>query len=276
MVNHVGVHLRALPPAYKAAVKAHGGDPWGFPEIIWFSGGSHHLDGRTILSVSSPGVPITGAGEEGRKLARELNIYLGGLATSTEARFSGKLGFFSVLPDGQDLEGTCAEIDFLFAEQKLCNGVGMYTTYGDKLPGHESFKHICSFGDFLSQPIVDYPLATTRAAVDLVVTDTVRSCPDVGIILSHAGGTLHFIERRAIGALTFSPIVAKAGVTPGEAVADFARLYVDTALSASAAQLNGLTEFIASLDGDVSHILFGSDFPYAPPRNIQATLRELQ
>lgn len=35
MSNHIDVHFHALPPAYKAAVKAHGGDPSGFPEPDW-------------------------------------------------------------------------------------------------------------------------------------------------------------------------------------------------------------------------------------------------
>ncbi|KAK7734174.1 hypothetical protein SLS63_004459 [Diaporthe eres] len=280
--------------SYKAAVKAHGGDPSGFPEPDWSPEAaitSMEAVGASlgILSVSSPGVPVTGAGEEGRRLARELNTYLGGLATAAEAPLAGKFGFFG------DVEGTCAEIDFLFAEQKLCSGVGAYTTYGDKLPGHESFKPIWLklqaygalvflhptssdfqprfIGGFLPQPIVDYPLATTRAAVDLVFTGTLRSCPDVDIILSHAGGTLPFIGTRAMSALAFPPIAAQAGVTEKEAVADFARFYYDTALSTSAAQLSGLVEFIGSVGGDMSHILFGSDFPYAPPRMIKAVLQ---
>lgn len=128
-------------------------------------------------------------------------------------------------------------------------------------------------GDFLPQPVVDYPLATTRAAVDLVFTGTMRSCPDVDIILSHAGGTLPFIGQRAIGALAFPPIAAQAGVAEKEAIADFARFYYDTALSTSAAQLSGLLEFVNSVGGDMSHILFGSDFPYAPPRIIKAVLQ---
>lgn len=35
MADHIDVHFHALPPAYKAAVKAHGGDPSGFPEPDW-------------------------------------------------------------------------------------------------------------------------------------------------------------------------------------------------------------------------------------------------
>lgn len=35
MAAHIDVHFHALPPAYKAAVSAHGGDPSGFPEPEW-------------------------------------------------------------------------------------------------------------------------------------------------------------------------------------------------------------------------------------------------
>lgn len=237
-------------------------------------------------------MPITGAGEEGRKLARELNVYLGDLSTSAEAPFAGKFGFFGVLPDWQDVDGTCAEIDFLYSEQRICSGVCVFTSYGDKFPGDEAFRPIWRklqgykalvflhptsvdfsprpIGGFLPQPVVDYPLATTRAAVDLVMTGTVRSFPDVDIILSHAGGTLPFIGGRAIGFLSVSNIATGVGVTYEEAVEDFARFYYDTALSTTAAQLNGLLDFI----GDTSHVLFGSDFPYAPAPNIMAVKKK--
>lgn len=35
MAGHIDVHFHALPPAYKAALSAHGGDPSGFPEPDW-------------------------------------------------------------------------------------------------------------------------------------------------------------------------------------------------------------------------------------------------
>lgn len=235
-----------------------------------------------ILSVSAPGVPITGTGEEGRKLARELNIYLGDLSSAPDGPFAKKFGFFGVLPDFQDVEGTVAEIDFLFTEQKLSNGVSIFTNYGGKLPGHPSFAPIWAalqrhkalvhmhptiveiaprfIGGFLPQPIVDFPQDTTRAAVDLVFTGTVRACPDVDIVLSHAGGTLPYIAARALGVLDFPPIAARAGVTAEQGVEDIARFYYDIALSPSPEQLHALLDFVK----DKSHILYGSDFPYAP------------
>ncbi|KAF3767078.1 hypothetical protein M406DRAFT_355461 [Cryphonectria parasitica EP155] len=291
MAGHIDVHFHALPPAYKAAVAAHGGDPSGFPEPDWSPEAalkSMEAVGSSfgIFSVSSPGVPITGAGEEGRKLSRELNTYLGDLSSKSEGPFAGKFSFFGVLPNWEDVEGTVAEIDFLFGEQKLCAGVGMYSNYGGKLPGHPTFKPIWEklqthkalvhlhptnveitprfIGGFLPQPIVDYPQDTTRAAVDLIVTGTVRACPDVDIILSHAGGTLPFIGARALGSLSIPPIAVQAGVTYEQGLEDAARFYYDIAVSTSPSQLNALLDFLP----DKSHILFGSDFPYAPMPSI--------
>lgn len=234
------------------------------------------------MSITAPGVPITGTGEEGRKLARELNIYLGELSSDTESSTAGKFGFFGALPDFNDVEGTIAEIDFLFTEQKLAAGVGIYTNYRGKLPGHPDFQPIWAklqehkalvhlhptdselkpgfIAGFLPQPIIDFPQNTTRAAVDLVLTGTVRACPDVDIILSHAGGTLPFLGARALGSLSIPPIAARAGVTAEQGMEDMARFYWDIALSTSPAQLDGLLHFVK----DKSRILFGSDFPYAP------------
>jgi predicted TIM-barrel fold metal-dependent hydrolase len=119
----------------------------------------------------------------------------------------------------------------------------------------------------LPQPIIDYPIATTRTAVDLVMTRTLHRFPDVDIILSHAGGTIPFIAERAIGSLAVPEIAKIMGYDMVKAKRDFARFYYDIALSTSDAQLHGLLDFV-----DSSHILFGSDFPYAPQFAINALL----
>jgi 6-methylsalicylate decarboxylase len=241
-----------------------------------------------ILSLSTPGVPIVGTGEKGRSLSRTLNEFFGNKTTGE--KFGSRLGFFGVLPDWQDVNGSISEIDFLYKQQKLCNGVTVYTSYGNRLLGDPLFAPIWAklqehraliflhpgvlavepkfIASGLPQPVVDYPLATTRAAVDLVMTGTFRRCPDVDIILSHAGGTLPFVGQRAIGSLALPEVAATVGgYKLTDAKADFARFYYDIALSMSSAQLNGLLDFT-----DSSHILFGSDFPYAPQIAINTLL----
>lgn len=233
-------------------------------------------------------MPIAGTGETARALARSINDFLGN-STTNATTSSSRLGFFGALPDWRDVNGTLDELDYLFQEQRLANGITAYTSYGDKLPGDPLFAPIWEriqrykalvflhpgvldvkpwfIASSLPQPIVDYPLATTRAAVDLVMTQTMRRSPDVDIILSHAGGVTPFIAERAIGSLVLPEIADAVGYNPVQARRDFGRFYYDTALSTSAAQLHGLLDFT-----DPSHILFGSDFPYAPPVAINSLL----
>lgn len=189
------------------------------------------------------------------------------------------------------MNGTIAEIDWLYTQQKLYNGVTVYTTYGNKLLGNPMFAPIWIrlqqykalvfihpgvmdvYPEFIAgrlpQPIIDYPLATTRTAVDLVMTGTFRRCPDVDSILSHAGGTIPFIGNRAIKSLAIPGVADKVGYSLTKAKADFKRFYYDIALSTSKGQLEGLLDFT-----DSSHILFGSDFPYVPQAAIGVLVAE--
>ncbi|KAJ3542304.1 hypothetical protein NM208_g3401 [Fusarium decemcellulare] len=294
LCQRVDTHFHALPPAYLEALSAAGGDPSGYPTPEW------SLDAAIksmnsietslgILSVSSPGVSIAGTGEAARKLARTLNENLGTYASKN--KYKGRIGFFGSLPDFQDVNGTLAELEYLYEKQKLCNGVIVFTSYGGKLLGHSDFSPIWAklqeyqalvflhpsvldvephlIGPAIPQPIVDYPLATTRAATDLVMTGTFRACPDVDIILSHAGGAVPYVGSRAINALGIPSVAEMAKVNLAQAKKDFSRFYYDIALSTSAAQLDGLLDFASS-----EKILFGSDFPYAPQYGIDAVLLE--
>lgn len=62
--------------------------------------------------MSSPGAPIAGTGEAGRNLTRLLNENLAEYAT--QSQYAGRIGFFGVLADWQDVNGTMAELDFLY------------------------------------------------------------------------------------------------------------------------------------------------------------------
>jgi 6-methylsalicylate decarboxylase len=80
--------------------------------------------------------------------------------------------------------------------------------------------------------------------------------PRARIILAHAGGFVPFASHRfAELARIFRPDAAK----PADILASFQRFYFDTALSSSPAALPSLKAFAEN-----GHILFGTDFPFAP------------
>lgn len=214
------------------------------------------------------------------------------MSATTTGNYANRFGFFGTLPDFQDINGTLAELDYLFSYQKRAVGVVVYTTYGGKLPGDSSFSIIWErlnqfkaliflhpsvlyvtpqfLANGLPQPIVDYPLATTRAAVDLVLSGTFSASQDVDVILSHAGGTLPYLAERAYGSLVLPAAAKSSKVGSGEALLQFKRFYHDTALSTSAPQLDGLLDFAGS-----NHIIFGSDSPYAPDSAINVIVKGL-
>jgi predicted TIM-barrel fold metal-dependent hydrolase len=239
---------------------------------------------RGIVSISTPGAPIAGTGQAARDLCRELNLYLGNLT----AQNPNLLDFFATLPDWRDVNGTLAEIDWIYTEQKSSVGVILYTGYGDNLPGDslfqpiwdklESYKALTFLhpgtmdvkpflinGNF-PQPFVDYPQQTTRAAVDLVISGTRTRTPNVDMILAHAGGTLPYISQRILGAVQFE---GYSNVSATEAASQFSRFYYDFALSATATQLNALLAQTSP-----NHILLGSDYPYTPAAGVVANQAE--
>ncbi|PQE03668.1 amidohydrolase family protein [Rutstroemia sp. NJR-2017a BBW] len=82
----------------------------------------------------------------------------------------------------------------------------------------------------LAQPIIDYPHQTTRTAVDLIVSETIRTHQNVKIILSHAGGTLPWLAHRPASLVSFSKEIDK---SLEEFLADAKSFYFDLALSGS-------------------------------------------
>lgn len=71
---------------------------------------------KGILSVTSPGPAVAGAGAEGRKLARACNDELYGLL-KTGGR--NMFAMYGSLPDWTDTEGTLAEIDYALYTLKV-------------------------------------------------------------------------------------------------------------------------------------------------------------
>lgn len=86
----------------------------------------------------------------------------------------------------------------------------LYTLRGVPCSSRYAFFHDClaknkciripeRIASFVPQGIVDFPQQTTRTAVDLVFTGTLRAHPNVKPILSHSGGTLPYLSDRICG-----------------------------------------------------------------------------
>jgi len=250
-----------------------------------------------ILSATAPGACILPTREGRAQLARQLNEYTAALRDSEPTRF----GFFVSLPNILDTEDALAEIayglDVLHAD-----GVVLFTRYTNSNDnnssaylGHRDIEPIWTelnkrhavvfihpthpadttpINPRLPQPLVDYPHETTRSALDMITAGTPLKYPGCKIILSHAGGTLPYLISRVTTPLRHAPDVLashKVGTTHEKAVAAFRALYFDLALSAAPHVLDLLFKIV-----DPGHVLFGSDFPYAPVTAYPAFAEELE
>jgi predicted TIM-barrel fold metal-dependent hydrolase len=230
---------------------------------------AHEIE-RAILSISTPGVhPLAGKRDDGaaRGMARELNEFAARVASDNPGRF----GFFATLTL-PDVDGALEEaryaLDVLAADGVvlLANSLGEYLG----APGHEPlfaelnrrravvFVHPSTLPgpavDGVPAFAADFLLDTTRAAYRLVRNGFVRRHPALKIILAHAGGFLPYASHRLMAAL-----LAEGGRSPADLLDDLRAFYFDTALSGSPAALPSLLAFAKP-----GHVLFGSDWPYAP------------
>lgn len=271
MTGRIDVHQHLLPPRYRHALETSERTAGGWPMPAWDAGAATAMMDDTgivtgVLSISAPGVHF-GDDTAARELAREINDFQAELVKDSPDRF----GHFAVLPL-PDFDGSVAEavraLDELHADGVvlLSNAHGHYL--GD--PAYEPlWTELDSRGAVvfvhpaeppiprlagLPSPLLDFPFDTTRTSLDLVAHSVFDRHPRLRVILSHAGGFLPFAAHRFIGASMFNP-----GTTPEGIMAGLRRFYFDTALSASPTALPSLLAF-----AEPGHILYGSDFPFAP------------
>jgi len=271
--HRIDVHQHVVPPFWAHALPTHGGDPsgtvipqWSPDSAIDFMDSQQVATG--ILSLTAPSV-IGWDKSERRRMARRVNEYTADLVTKRPDRF----GNFATLPL-PDAEGALWELEHAL-DTLRADGVILLANYAGKYLGEAAFEPIWSelhrrhavvfvhpgqpplpTAAGVPGPLVDYPFDTTRAAVQLVLNGIVDRYPGARIILAHAGGFLPYASHRfAELARVFRPAAAK----PAEILAAFQRFYFDTALSSGPAALPSLKAFAGS-----GHMVFGSDFPYAP------------
>ena len=289
MTGHrIDVHHHILPPEYVAVV----GDARIGPLIVagrtptWSAELSIEAMERNgiataITSISAPGLWF-GDRQSTRNLCRHCNEF----AATIGRDHPGRFGMFASLPL-PDVEDSLKEIEYAL-DTLGAEGIGLLTSYGNQYPGDPAFAPV--FDELnrrgavvyfhptaaacsqclpeIPAATLEFPFDTTRAIVSLLYSGTFARCPNIRFIFSHAGGTVPFLAER-IARLAARPEFKQH--IPNGAIPELKRLFYDTALSANAFTFAALLKLVAA-----EHVLFGSDYPFAPEATMTATVKGLQ
>jgi len=281
--RRIDVHHHLVPPDYAKLLHDKGIQPGGIPLPEWsaaIAGKVLRANGveTAILSVSTPGVWF-GDVPEARRWARRVNEHAAAIMESDPRQW----GFFATLTlpdvDGAIAEATYA-LDTLRADGivLLANNAGTYLgdPVFDRLLAFLHERRVVVFvhpGELPADPVpgiptftADFLLDTTRTAISLVLSGAMERYDGIRFILAHAGGFVPYISHRILlTMLKDEPKWKLAGLAMDRkrAVAKrmevFRRFYYDTALSSTSATFPSLLAV-----ADPAHVLYGSDFPFAP------------
>ncbi|MCJ1397124.1 hypothetical protein MMC11_000316 [Xylographa trunciseda] len=281
----IDTHHHILPRQYLKLLEDAIGAPKGLKAPEWSPELSLQLMDRlgiraAILSLSAPALSFIHDRAQERTLARSTNTYAASLHTAHPTRF----GFFATLPSpAADIAATLAELAHAF-DDLHADGVALLTSYAGHYLGDAGFRplwaeldrraavvlvhpHLDAVNEgavqdpLLPRPIIDYPHETTRAAVHLLVSNTVRDHPRVKIILSHGGGTLPLLAPRVAQSML-------GGKDPAEFMREARGFWLDVAVSAC----DEATVETVSRFADTGHVLYGSDFPFVNKASVAKQL----
>ncbi|MGV4925762.1 amidohydrolase [Streptomyces sp. BHT-5-2] len=269
----IDVHQHIVPPVWADALAAHGLDSGGWPIPAWSPDSAIAMMDRQgiatgVLSVTAPGVHLAGDAEA-RTLARAVNEYTAEVVKDRPDRF----GHFAGIPL-PDVDAALAEavhaLDTLDAD-----GVVLMSNAHGRYLGDPSYEPLWDELDRRAAvvfvhpaqpplpllpgtpaPLADFVFDTTRSALDLVLKGVLRRHPSLRVILSHGGGFLPYAAYRFSG---LAPLAVDPDRDADDVLRDLKRFYFDTALSASPSSLPALLAF-----AEPGHVLYGSDWPFAP------------
>jgi predicted TIM-barrel fold metal-dependent hydrolase len=255
--------------------------------------------GKAIISspVSFGDDPVTFR-SDAISAVREINNYGAKLVTD----YRGRFGFFAVLPL-PDIDSSLREIEYAFDTLKA-DGVGILTSYGNHWLGDKAFQPV--FDELNRRNAIVYSHPTDAPCCHNLIpdtgpqtvewnTDTSRAIwsmindganavaagvlgvnasqvsmatryRNIRFIWSHAGGSLVGLIGRFIG-LSATADNLRRTPEPNSRLYHLRRFYYDTAGSANPIQMQALKALVGS-----SQIVFGSDFPFVPIKDVAESL----
>jgi 6-methylsalicylate decarboxylase len=258
--------IAAAAPGFKARLAA-----WTPQEALDIM--DHNGIATAVTSISAPGIWF-GNAEQTRRIARECNEFAAQMARDHKGRF----GLFAVLPI-PDIDGCMKEIEFIFDVLKA-DGIGLVTSFGTRWPGDPTFTPIfdelnrrravvyfhptvpdCCTGLIpgINPGMVEFPFDTVRAIISLLFSGTFSRCGNIRWIFSHAGGVLTSLAPRIAMQAARRPDLAP--LVPRGAMHEFGKLYYDIVSAAHPLPFNAIREIAG-----ISHLLYGSDYPFWEPK----------
>ncbi|MFF3941500.1 amidohydrolase family protein [Streptomyces phaeofaciens] len=271
--RRIDVHQHLVPPLYRDALTRKGITEAGGRALPDWSPGAalEPMDllgtETAILSVSTPGTTFLTDPAEAAGLARHLNDFSAAVAAEHPTRF----GWFATLPM-PDVHPSAEEAERCLTSLGA-DGVTLLANHRGAYLGAEGedalWRVLDDHGavvlvhpaELPAPPVdgippfaADFLLDTTRAAYLLVRNGVPGRYPNIRFVLSHGGGFVPYASHRMAVA-----IASDIGRSPRDILDDFRGFYFDTALSSSPAALPTLLAFARP-----GHVLFGSDWPFAP------------
>jgi len=277
--SRIDVHAHLIPDFYRQAMSDYdvAGDG-GIPIPAWSPSAAVNFMDKfgiqtQVVSLSEPGFAFLPDRAAREQMARRVNDYIrdGLINVPSASPLYRRFGGFASLPlgnpdDPSEVAAACAEAVRAINTLGL-DGIGVYSSYKGIYLGDPRLDPLMrTLNDLrayvfihpvappvrpdLSMPnfVLDFPFETTRAVTNMLYKGIFLRYPSVRWQLAHAGGTIPFLSyRSALLALNLNPRSSS-----------YAKLFYDTALSAAPPAMAAVRKVT-----EVSHILLGTDYPYA-------------
>ena len=205
---------------------------------------------------------------ESRSLTRACNEFMAGM----KADHRGRFGLFGLLPL-PNVDACLKEIEFVY-EDLDGDGIGLFSSVGDKWPGDPAFDPVFAELDRrnavvfihpivadcchtlmpgVNENVLEFDFDTTRCVVSLLANGTLARYPNIRFIVNHSGAAVPVLAGRIQARLEDT------SAYPNGVVPVLQKLYYEVGHATYPWPLAALREFVTT-----DQILFGSDYPFQP------------